>query len=94
MFLAAVPKVALTPLVFNQLWRKFKKFKVSLLKCSSVLVGGGANSNFFEYPTFIVIWDIGSPKITFVLKSVSKTPPYGEFENGEIVKEIKISKYS
>ena len=55
---------------------------------------GGADLSFIEYPTFIVIWVIGSPKITFVLKSISKTPPYGEFQNGEIVKEIKISKYS
>ena len=37
---------------------------------------------------------MGSPKITFVLNLVSKTPPDGEFENSEIVKEIKFSKYS
>ena len=37
---------------------------------------------------------MGSPKITFILNLVSKTPPDGEFENSEIVKEIKFSKYN
>ena len=37
---------------------------------------------------------MGSPKITFVLNLVSKTPPDGEFENSEIVKEIKFSTYN
>ena len=37
-----------------------------------------------------------SPKITFVLNLVSTPPPPpdGEFENSEIVKEIKFSKYN
>ena len=58
------------------------------------MIGGGADLNFFGYPFFIVIWVIGSPWITFILKSVGKTPPYGIFENSDIVKEMKISKYS
>ena len=37
---------------------------------------------------------MGSPKITFVSNLVSKTPPDGEFENSEIVKEIKFSTYN
>jgi len=35
-----------------------------------------------------------NPKITLVLKLVSKTPPDEEFENFRIVKEVKFSKYS
>ena len=34
------------------------------------------------------------PKITLVLKLVSKNPPDGEFENSEIVKEIIFSTYN
>ena len=37
---------------------------------------------------------MGSPKITFVLNLVSKTPLDGEFENSEIFKEIKFSAYN
>ena len=47
-----------------------------------------------EYPAFIIIWVIWSPKIALVLKSVPKTLPYGEFEDSKIVKEMKFSKYS
>ena len=35
-----------------------------------------------------------SPKITFISNLVSKTPPDGEFENSEIVKEIQFSTYN
>ena len=52
---------------------------------------GGAESKNFGVPNFIEIYVMGSLKIAFVLNLVPKTPPDLEFENSEIVKEVKFS---
>ena len=56
------------------------------------LLVGDPISVFIEFPISIDICVIGTPKIDFILKSVSTPTSYGKLHNTEIYKEIIKSK--
>ena len=55
---------------------------------------GGCRFENFRVPKFYYYISYGKPKNNFRFEFGFKNPPDGEFENSEIVKEIKFSKYN